>query len=459
MMKKGRYGRFVKFAITCVDFVLLNTLFLVMFLTKFGTPGLYNLKVLVILNISYLIAILLNNDIHERRIVYADKIALIALRVLATDIALFLAFLWVADTPEIDTLPIVFYFSTFYILLSVWWLASRQAVKLYRAHGFNFKRVIIIGSGKTGIELLEEMLTDAGYGYRLMGFFDDKKYAKSVKDYKGTINDVEQFVKENPIDEMYCTIADDDQNIIERLINIAECNAVDFYFVPQLGSKLIRRFELNEIGNFPALSVRPNPLNRTINKLIKRVFDILFSLTFLIISPVIFIPVAIAIKMSSPGPVFFKQRRTGYRGKEFVCYKFRTMKVNNDSDNKQASKNDPRKTKIGNILRKTNIDELPQFYNVLKGEMSIVGPRPHMVKQTEDYSALIDKYMLRHIIKPGITGWAQVNGFRGETKELWQMQKRVEYDVWYAENWNFMLDIKIIIKTIINAIRGDKNAF
>ena len=135
------------------------------------------------------------------------------------------------------------------------------------------------------------------------------------------------------------------------------------------------------------------------------------------------------------------------------------MKVNNDSDNKQASKNDPRKTKIGNILRKTNIDELPQFYNVLKGEMSIVGPRPHMVKQTEDYSALIDKYMLRHIIKPGITGWAQVNGFRGETKELWQMQKRVEYDVWYAENWNFMLDIKIIIKTIINAIRGDKNAF
>lgn len=163
--------------------------------------------------------------------------------------------------------------------------------------------------------------------------------------------------------------------------------------------------------------------------------------------------------MSSPGPVFFKQRRTGYRGKEFVCYKFRTMKVNNDSDNKQASKNDPRKTKIGNILRKTNIDELPQFYNVLKGEMSIVGPRPHMVKQTEDYSALIDKYMLRHIIKPGITGWAQVNGFRGETKELWQMQKRVEYDVWYAENWNFMLDIKIIIKTIINAIRGDKNAF
>ena len=182
MMKKGRYGRFVKFAITCVDFVLLNTLFLVMFLTNFGTPGLYNLKVLVILNISYLIAILLNNDIHERRIVYADKIALIALRVLATDIALFLAFLWVADTPEIDTLPIVFYFSTFYILLSVWWLASRQAVKLYRAHGFNFKRVIIIGSGKTGIELLEEMLTDAGYGYRLMGFFDDKKYAKSVKE-------------------------------------------------------------------------------------------------------------------------------------------------------------------------------------------------------------------------------------------------------------------------------------
>lgn len=196
-----------------------------------------------------------------------------------------------------------------------------------------------------------------------------------------------------------------------------------------------------------------------LNKIVKRSFDLLFATCAIIISPLILIPVAIGIKISSPGPIFFKQKRTGYRGKEFTCYKFRTMKVNTDSDKIQATKDDPRKTQFGNFLRKTSIDELPQFFNVLRGDMSIVGPRPHMVKHTKDYSVLIDKYMIRHTIKPGITGWAQVNGYRGETKELWQMEKRVEYDVWYTENWNLMLDLKIIFLTVVNAIKGEKNAF
>ena len=156
--------------------------------------------------------------------------------------------------------------------------------------------------------------------------------------------------------------------------------------------------------------------------------------------------------------MFFRQQRTGYRGKSFECLKFRSMRVNAQSDSLQATKDDPRKTKFGNILRKTSLDELPQFINVFKGEMSIVGPRPHMVQQTQEYSELIDKYMLRHTIKPGITGWAQVNGYRGPTDTLDKMEKRVEFDVWYAENWNFMLDIKIIFLTVFNAIRGEKNA-
>lgn len=168
---------------------------------------------------------------------------------------------------------------------------------------------------------------------------------------------------------------------------------------------------------------------------------------------------SIVIKLTSPGPVFFKQERTGLRGEPFMCYKFRTMRVNRESDTMQATRNDPRKTKFGNFLRKSNIDELPQFFNVWKGEMSIVGPRPHMIKHTEAYSALIDKYMLRHTIKPGITGWAQVNGYRGQTDELWKMEKRVEYDVWYAENWNFMLDMKIIFLTVVNMFKGEQNAF
>ncbi|MGN1173293.1 MAG: sugar transferase, partial [Muribaculaceae bacterium] len=184
-----------------------------------------------------------------------------------------------------------------------------------------------------------------------------------------------------------------------------------------------------------------------------------FSGTFLIFSPIIFIPIAIAIKISSPGPVFFKQQRTGYKGKPFTCWKFRTMKVNDLADKIQATENDPRKTKVGDFLRRTSLDELPQFINVFLGDMSVVGPRPHMLKCTEDYSRIIQQYMVRHTVKTGITGWAQVNGYRGEIKELWQMERRVECDIWYAEHWSFLLDLKIIFRTIANTVKGDENAY
>ena len=173
----------------------------------------------------------------------------------------------------------------------------------------------------------------------------------------------------------------------------------------------------------------------------------------------IYIVVALIIKKTSPGPVYFKQRRSGMNGKEFECIKFRSMKVNNDADTIQATKNDPRKYPFGNFIRRTNIDELPQMINVWKGEMSLVGPRPHMLKHTDEYSHLINKYMVRHLAKPGITGLAQVSGFRGETKHIEQMEDRVEKDIEYIENWSFWLDLKIIFKTFSNMIAGDKNAY
>ena len=193
---------------------------------------------------------------------------------------------------------------------------------------------------------------------------------------------------------------------------------------------------------------------------VKRTFDIAFStLVLLLFYPVLYIVVGMLIKLSSPGPILFKQKRTGIYGKEFDCYKFRTMKVNKDADLVQAVKNDPRTTKIGSFLRRTNLDEMPQFLNVLFGDMSVVGPRPHMLKHTEQYSKLIDKYMVRHLVKPGITGWAQITGYRGETKTLEQMEGRVKRDVWYIENWSFFLDLKIIFVTVLNMFRGEKNAY
>ena len=244
-----------------------------------------------------------------------------------------------------------------------------------------------------------------------------------------------------------------------KVTKIADDNVLQFYYVPQISRYVNRVFEMHNVGAVSMLTTRNNPLKNVINRWIKRGFDIVFSSIVLLFSPIIFIPVAIAIKLSSPGPIFFKQVRTGYRGRDFKCWKFRTMRVNADSDKLQAQKDDPRKTKVGDFLRRTSIDELPQFINVWLGNMSVVGPRPHMLKHTSDYSKLIDKYMVRHLIKPGITGWAQVNGYRGQTEELWQMEKRVEYDVWYIENWTFFLDMKIIVRTVLNAVQGEKNAF
>ena len=214
------------------------------------------------------------------------------------------------------------------------------------------------------------------------------------------------------------------------------------------------------VNSMPVLTLRQEPLGRGLNRAVKRMFDIVFAGVFVVTCFWwIALIVAAITKITMPGPVFFKQKRNGLRGREFYCLKFRSMRVNKDADTVQATADDPRKTKWGDIMRRTNIDELPQFLNVLEGSMSVVGPRPHMVKHTEQYSALIDKYMVRHWVKPGITGWAQVKGSRGETKELWQMEERVKKDVWYVENWSLLLDIRIIYLTIRNMIRGDGQAY
>ena len=304
------------------------------------------------------------------------------------------------------------------------------------------------------------MTSDTGFGYRVLGFFDKTPGIETPEGlYRGPIDRLDEFIARHGVDEIFCTLPGSEEEAITATVEIAESNVTQFYYVPQLSSTIARTFDLYAMGQVPVLSFRHQPLKKMRNRLIKRMFDIAFSSVALICSPLLFVPVAIAIKISSPGPVFFSQKRTGYRGREFNCLKFRTMRVNDEADKVQASKDDPRKTKVGDFLRRTSLDELPQFLNVLKGDMSIVGPRPHMLKHTEQYSVLIDKYMVRHYIKPGITGWAQINGLRGQTEELWQMEERVRHDVWYIEHWSFLLDLKIMFRTVYNAIHGEKNAF
>lgn len=239
-----------------------------------------------------------------------------------------------------------------------------------------------------------------------------------------------------------------------------ENHLVRFHVIPSELSYMHHRMNFEVINNVPVLGMRNEPLEFVGNRMVKRMFDLVCSGIFLCtLFPIIYIIIGIAIKASSPGPVFFKQKRSGQNGREFWCYKFRSMKVNAQADSLQATQHDPRKTRIGEFIRHTNIDELPQFINVFKGEMSMVGPRPHMLKHTEEYSQLIDKYMVRHFAKPGITGWAQVTGFRGETRELWQMEGRVQKDIWYIEHWTFALDLYIMYKTFANVIAGEKEAY
>ena len=465
MKSKGRYGQFVRWIFSIVDLLIVNLAFFITWWWYTGREAdhdqMYSRPVWLVLNMAMLVCIYVYNEVHERRVFYADKVVGQALKLVLTHAGIFVtltSFLGPYDAPW---QRVLWFYLIFFILLSAWWVISRQLVKLYRNRGFNFKRVIVIGGGTVGVRLIDEMLGDQGYGYHIVGFFDNNPRAKSASAaYQGTLDDVEQFVKTHQVDEMFCAVPDvEDNHNVSRMIRIADNNAVDFYYVPQFGRTVTRQFELQSVGDVPILAVHPYPLKNPLNRLIKRAFDLLVSTIALILSPLIIIPVAIGIKLSSPGPIFFVQKRTGYRGQAFNCYKFRTMRVNADSDTLQATKGDPRVTKFGTFLRRSSIDELPQFFNVWRGEMSVVGPRPHMVAQTEMYSELIDKYMLRHTIKPGITGWAQVRGFRGQTEELWQMEKRVESDVWYAENWSFFLDLKIIFLTVWNAIKGEDNAY
>lgn len=462
MKNKGqRYGRYVRPALTAVDWALVNFFFLI---TQFIYPGMSGdaastgfLWLFVSLSfIPVIIRVWRRGD--DLRAIQLDRVAVDSLATVGLYALFFMSLITLTDVVH---LPPRFYFTYYGMLIAahvVWSLASRRIIKNYRRRGYNYKRVVIIGTNATARRLYDQMLSDPGFGYKIMGFFDREWRPDFVGRYCGTLDSLDAFVKANAIDQIYYTMPGHAE-ILTKVVKVADDNVVDFFYVPQISQYISRSFQMDTIGAVPVLSIRRNPLKKTINRLVKRGFDILFSSLFLCFYPLIYLPIAIAIKISSPGPIYFKQKRTGYRGTDFWCLKFRTMRVNVDADKAQATRDDPRKTRLGDFLRRTSLDELPQFINVLKGEMSVVGPRPHMVKHTEEYSKIVDQYMVRHLVKPGITGWAQVNGYRGITDEVWKMEKRVQYDVWYIENWSFLLDLKIIVRTVINAIHGESNAF
>lgn len=462
-----RFNKVIKYIIIFGDMCLLNIIFISLYhVFDYHTlgNGFTNLlpQLLVLLNLVYLPCNYSNGVILHERIVRPERIVRCALRNTIFHAVIYICLISLANIGTISARFFISFYSIFFVCLIIYRLTFRFILKEYRKHGGNTRSVILIGSNKNMMELYHEMTGDPTTGFRVKGYFDDIpsfQYPSSVT-YLGQPKDVVTYLQNSPTEQVYCCLPSTRSDEIMPIINYCENHLIRFFSVPNIRNYLHRRMHFEMFGNVPILYIREEPLAQMENRLLKRAFDFLFSGLFLCtLFPFIYLIVGISIKISSPGPVFFKQKRNGEKGKEFWCYKFRSMRVNKECDKLQATEHDPRKTGIGNFIRKTSIDELPQFINVFLGQMSIVGPRPHMLKHTEEYSQLIDKYMVRHFIKPGITGWAQVTGFRGETKELWQMEGRVEQDVWYLEHWTILLDIYIIYKTIKNASRGEKKAY
>ena len=461
MKEKLRLGTYFNIFLIIGDFAVINLAYFLVIWLGYASPEFSSKQVWPLINLGFIPSAILYSNVHKLRLLHADRLMIKAFKSTVVYSASIVILLYIFDQFDVGWPSGIAFILIYFFLISLWWLISHKIIKKLRRMGFNFKRVIVIGANPTSDMLVKEIGNDLSSGYRIMGFFNDKPEAlqKYSDSYTAPLSHVSEFVKANKIDIIFYTLDESHADKLEFAMNVADENGVKLIYVPYFNPFLRGHFTQNQIGSLPVLSQVMSPLTKGTNKLIKRLFDLSFSIPMIILSPVVFIPIAIGIKLSSPGPIFFRQKRTGIYGKDFWCYKFRTMKVNKDADSVQATKNDPRKTRFGNFLRKTSLDELPQFINVLMGNMSVVGPRPHMVSQTEDYSRLIDKYMLRHAIKPGITGWAQVNGYRGGTKELWQMEKRVEYDVWYIHNWNIFLDLKIAFLTVFNGLKGESNAY
>ncbi len=456
------YGKYIPALLSFGDLLLFNIFYVVTvwLYPELAEAGRKSLFLYLLVNLSFIpVALRVNRTKTLLRAMQLDRVVLQALMIVVVHALCFMAIIAFFGITIVPTRAFVVYYAMMMVAITLWAIISGQLIKYFRRKGYNYIRVAIVGTNASARRLYDAMLSDDGYGYKILGFFDRKVTTNSFAGrHCGLVEELDEFVKENNIDHIYFALSEDDDSL-NAVVKVADDNVVDFFYVPQISQNVLRGFEISTISTVPVLTLMRNPLRKNLSRLLKRSFDIFMSGIFLCFYPLIYIPIAIAIKLTSPGPVYFKQQRTGYRGSEFTCLKFRTMHVNKDSDKAQATQNDPRKTRLGHFLRRTNLDELPQFINVFKGDMSVVGPRPHMLKHTEDYTKLVDRYMVRHYVKPGITGWAQVNGYRGITDELWKMEKRVQHDVWYIENWTFLLDLKIIVRTVINAIAGEKNAF
>lgn len=368
-----------------------------------------------------------------------------------------IAFFPFAKTTIFSGTAIAIFMTASFVIIAMFKYFLFYYLKKYRlVTNNNFRNAVIIGFTPEAINLKEIFENRKDYGYRFQGYFSD---SIQNKDVKGKIEDLNNYVLENKIDEIYCSLNEISNEKLKELVEFADDNNKMIKFIPDSKEIFSKNLRIDYYELFPVLSLQKTQLHNPSIKGLKRFFDVTFSIFVIVFILSWLIPlIAILIKLESRGPVFFKQGRPGLDEHEFYCFKFRSMQVN-DITETEASKNDPRVTKMGRFMRKTSIDELPQFFNVLLGDMSVVGPRPHLWSQNKSYASKVKKYMVRHYVKPGITGLAQVKGYRGEIETDEDMVNRIKFDVFYIENWSIVMDIKIIIQTVINIFKGEEKAY
>jgi len=460
-----RYIYLLRFILPIVDLLMLNAVYFLAFYVT-SKMGIYahaewHTHYVIICNLLWLLNSFIFGLYSESSAKKIENIYRATWKNVALHGALFTCYLFFFKDSDFSRALLV----VFYTMLSLACILNRFIGTVFQyilVKKFNAtKSVAIMGSNYTAARLKQYLKTQRNinfYGFigSNVSMFPDESGLLTEE----TVNEISEAVNAG-VKDLYVCIAPERMEDVGALVKEADKQLIRLKFIPDMGRTLAASFTISYLGGeFPMMTLRNEPLERLESRFKKRAFDIIFSfLVIILILSWLYPIIAIIIKLESRGPILFRQERSGRNDNPFWCYKFRSMTVNIDSHLKQATKNDSRVTKVGRFLRRTSLDELPQFFNVFEGNMSVVGPRPHMLKHTEEYRALIEKFMVRHFAKPGITGWAQVNGLRGETKETEDMERRVEHDIFYVENWSLMWDVRIIFLTIINVFRGEDNAF
>ena len=458
------YSKYFWFIHFIGDILCINIAFILMYYLKFDSFDFSDKYrfLIIIFNANWILVALMLKLYELNRIMRLDKVLFNLFKAFGFNILVITAVLFSLKQSQFSREHLYATYLILFGLIMFWRYLSIKLIRLYRKSGYNYRRVVIVGGGEVAQQLNDYFNSDDVLGVRLLGVFTDSDLSFGIKDSvkTGTLDSLEQFALKNDIDEIFYTMPLTYTKKIKGLVDFCDKYMIRFKVVPDFRGFIFKRVNIDFFNDVPVITLREEPLTDFINRFTKRVFDLIFSLlTIFFVLSWLYPIIAVLIKLTSKGPVLFKQSRSGVNNEEFLCYKFRSMTMSAEADTKQATKGDVRITKIGAFLRKSSLDEFPQFFNVFMGDMSIVGPRPHMLKHTEEYSELIQKYMVRQLVKPGITGAAQVKGYRGETKELEDMEGRVRLDVWYIENWSLSLDINIIFYTVWNVFKGDEKAY